>query len=358
MIERLAAKTTPLCFMPDGRLVCYQYGDIVLYCDNIELLRFPLFQSFKERILGRNKLFSRFMRLGIRSAIAIDNITIVLTVGNELYDLNICTGKLSDGFNCGEGVRPLILSSISNVNGFQDGVYFGGYLRNFEKNPVCIYHRKGVDKWEIVYTFPFGSINHVHNIIPDSYRKCLWILTGDFGKSAAIWRAKNGFKSVECVVGGEQKWRGCVAFAEPEGLIYATDAPFTKNHIYLLKEDGTAETICELPGSCIYGCQWNGNYVFSTTVEADGRNETMLRLLLGWKKGAGIIDRKVHLYVGNLKTGFKEAYKEQKDWWPFIFQFGAIRFPVGVNNSDTLFFQPIATKVNDMKLIGFEKDKT
>lgn len=35
---------------------------------------------------------------------------------------------------------------------------------------------------------------------------------------------------------------------------------------------------------------------------------------------------------------------------PFLFQFGAFKFPYGVNKTDTLYFQPIATVQNDLKL--------
>lgn len=354
MIESFAANTTPLCFMPDGKLVCYQHGAVVVYSEKKELLRFSLFQLFKDNKLGRNRTLSRFLRLGLRAAIAIDHKTIVMSKGNKLYDFNINTGELSDGFNCGDGVRALTLSYVSDIKGIDDGVYFGGYVHNFDKKSVNIYYRTGKDAWVVVYTFPEGTINHVHNVVPDSYRQCLWIFTGDFGESAAIWKVSNGFKKVERFVSGDQKWRACVAFAVPEGILYATDAPFAHNQIYLLKLDSTASIITNLPGSCIYGCQWKNNYVFSTTVEADGRDETLLRLLFGWKRGAGIKDRYVHVYVGNLKEGFNEIYKEKKDLWPFIFQFGAIKFPAGVNDSDMLYFQPVATKKNDLRLMVLE----
>lgn len=329
----------------------------MIYGEDNELLRFSLFQTFKERILGGNRLLTRFLRLGIRSAIAIDNKTIVMSMGNVLYDLNIITGELSAGFDCGDGVRPLTFSHVSDINGFAPGVYFGGYVHNFGRLPVSIYHRTGIDSWEVVYTFPKGTINHVHNVVPDPYRQCLWIFTGDFGESAAVWRVTDGFKSVERFVSGAQKWRGCVAFATPEGLLYATDAPFADNHIYLLNDDGSESILGDLAGSCIYGCQWKNQYVFSTAVEADGRNETILRLLFGWKKGAGIKDNYAHIYGGDLEKGFTEIYKEKKDIFPFIFQFGAIRFPAGRNNTSTLFFQPVALANNDLQLVSLIEEE-
>ena len=349
-IKKIAKITTPLCFMEDGRLICYQHGDIVVLKGRTETERASVLNSKKERVLGRNRILSRFLRLGVRAAEAIDNDTILLSVGNIIYELNLNTKILSKGFSCGEGVRPLLFTTVKGIDGFVDGVYFGGYVHNFEKEPVSIYHRKGCDEWEVVYTFPKGTINHVHSIITDPYRNCLWVLTGDFEESAAIWKVEDGFKKVERFVSGSQKWRGCVAFATQEGLLYATDAPFAQNNVYLLKDDRTVSSVCGLSGSCIYGCQWKDKYVFSTVVEPDGRNETLLRLLFGWKRGAGITDSYARIYAGSISGGFKEVYKEKKDLLPFIFQFGAFRFPTGTNMTANLCFQPVATKNNDMVL--------
>ena len=49
---------------------------------------------------------------------------------------------------------------------------------------------------------------------------------------------------------------------------------------------------------------------------------------------------------------FKEIYKEKKDGMPlYTFQFGVFKFPAGVNNTDALYFQPVATRKNDQCLV-------
>lgn len=341
----ISRNTSPLCFMPDGRLVCYSKGHVMLINDGTEAGRIPVAASKKEMFLGWSRHASRLFRLGIRTATAIDDENILFSVGNSIYEANLTTGMISCGWYCGDGVRPLAFSTVKGINGFIDGIYFGGYLQNNEKQPVSIYLRKGEDCWDNIFTFPEGEINHVHNIIEDSYRDCLWIFTGDFGDAAAIWKVSNGFKKVERVAYGNQKWRGCVAFALPEGLLYATDAPFADDFIYLLNpESMVLKELFPIHGSCIYGCQWKNQFVFSSTVEADGRDETIWKLLFSRKRGSGIVDTYVRMYIGNPTQGFKVVYKEKKDWLPFIFQFGAFRFPTGVNNSDTLYFQPVAAK--------------
>ena len=320
--------------------------------------RIPMPVRCKERLLGGSRCMSRLLRLGVRTAVAIDETGAVLCLGNKLYEINIDSCTISDGWNCGRGIRPLSMTIVKNINGFQDGIYFGGYLGNKEKNPVHIYHRIGQDQWEIVYTFPERTINHVHCIVTDPYRQCLWVFTGDFDEAAAIWKVTNNFKKMECVVCNNQQFRGCVAYAVHEGLLYATDAPNADNFIYLLNpETIKIQPIFPLHGSCIYGCQWNDNYVFSSTVEGDGQTPDRLRLFFNGDRGDGIKDNYVHLYLGNHNKGFREIYKEEKDCWSFLFQFGVFKFPYGYNNTDTLYFQPMATKRNDLSLMAY-KEKT
>ena len=76
----------------------------------------------------------------------------------------------------------------------------------------------------------------------------------------------------------------------------------------------------------------------------------MVKLLFSKKRGAGIKDEFEHMIWGNLEIGFRDIYKEKKDIMPFLFQFGAFKFPYGVNKTDTLYFQPIASVQNDLKL--------
>lgn len=343
--------------MPDGRLLCYRRGKVLVLKDNRIEKTISIHISTKERLLGWSRLMLRLFRFGVRSSIALDNDVVILNIGNTLYELNVESEKLSTGWFCGEGVRPLQFTKVEGIDGFTDGIYFGGYLGNMEKKPVHIYRRIGMDKWVVVYTFSEGLINHVHNIVPDPYRNCLWFFTGDFDDASAIWKITNNFKKVERIACNDQKYRGCVVFAISEGLLYATDAPFADDYIYLMNlETNEVKEICPICGSCIYGCQWKDKYVFSSTVEGDGRNTPKMEFLFGRKRGAGIKDEYVHMYIGDLKDGFREIYKEKKDSMPYYtFQFGVFKFPYGISNCSVLYFQPIATKKNDQNLMGYSE---
>ena len=185
-IQQISSKAAPLCHLPGGGLVCYHRGRIcVLRAGTVET-QINLRIGGKERLLGWNNWMSRLFRFGIRAAIAIDKNHVLLSSGQYIFELDLVRGELSPGWNCGEGIRPLALSVISEINGFSNGVYFGGYLHNDEKKPVSIYRRKAIDDWEVVFTFPEGVVNHVHSVVADSFRQCVWVLTGDFDAAAAI----------------------------------------------------------------------------------------------------------------------------------------------------------------------------
>lgn len=351
MIKRSSNCISPLCYLPSGKLVCYRWGKLIILEKGRIINTYSLFSNIIECWLGRINPFYRFLRLGIRAAIALDNDHILLSIGNMLYEYCFSEKKLSDGYSLVERIRPLIFTEIKNIKGFRDGIVFGGYLSNEEKKAVHIYRRTGIDQWEIVNDFPAGSITHVHNLVPDPYRNCVWGMTGDFNDESAIWKITDDFRKMERLFYGDQKYRGCVGFALPEGLLYATDSPFQDDYIYLMKDDFTFEVIIPISGSCIYGCQWKDEFVFSSTVEPDGLNQTTWQFYTQRKRGKGIKDDYVHLYCGNLNKGFREIYKEKKDRWPMIFQFGVFKFPQGWNKSDTLYFQPVATNKNDLSLM-------
>ena len=353
-MNKMGKILAPLCFLPSGRLLCYHLGHMLILEEGKLVKSFRIFNDKKELIIGRFRYLYRLLRLGVRAAWALDEEHILLSIGNMIYELNIADESLSTGYFCGDGIRPLIFTQVEDIISLDEGVYFGGYLGNIDKKSVDIYKRIGVDKWEVVYTFPQGTINHVHAIVNDPYRDCLWIFTGDFDEASAIWKVTDNFKKVERVCCNDQKYRGCVVFALPEGLLYATDAPFADDFIYLMNPtDYSVKMIAPIDGSCIYGCQWQDKYVFSTTVEGDGRNTSRMEFYFGRKRGTGIKDEYVHMYCGNLKEGFKEIYKERKDCMPYYtFQFGVFKFPYGVNKTDTLYFQPVATRDNDLRLMS------
>lgn len=350
-------KYFPVCFLTkDLLLVEKKLSFYILDLNNGEKKKLiKLHLSGKARIINQIPLFSRIFRGGIRSGIKVSEKIVLFVVNKTIYELDIENKQISNGYSTSDRSRPLVFSKIFNINGFQDGIYFGGYKGNPNKEPISIYQRIKTDQWEEVYQFPYNAIEHIHNIIADPYKNIIYILTGDFDNSAGIWIAENGFKNVFPLLTGKQEYRGCVGFPTPVGLVYATDSPFLKNSLRLLKCNnriGDTEHIMDINGPCIYGCQWGNDFVFSTSVEGDGRNTSIWNILFGNKRGQGIIENASFIYKGNLIDGFNEIYKVKKDILPFIpFQFGVLIFPSGLNESTYLPVYHVSTLKNNMNTI-------
>lgn len=342
-------KLIPLLYLHTGDILAYKYGNFFILDQNTYAVKdkITLSLGWKEKYLSRIGLIGRLLRLGIRNAHQIDDKTVVFFVNKRLYEYHIEKKQIIEGFIPPSGIRALNIISINEVTGFDDMVVFGGYLSNINKEEVSIYKRVDCRHWEPIYTFKQGVVNHIHNLIPDQKNGCVWILSGDFDNAAAIWKATNNFRIVEPVVSGTQNSRSCVAFPVDRGLLYATDTPFYLNSICLLEKVNNtwkSTKIMDIAGSCIYGCRIGENFVFSTTVEPDGR-DTGISSLFKFKRGKGISDCYAHLYIGTLEKGFQEIYKVKKDiWFPVLFQFGTLKFPAGINRTKELLAEHVATK--------------
>jgi hypothetical protein len=302
---------------------------------------------------SRFNLISRLLRLGVRLSVSISENKKLVVFNKCFYEIDIAQSSYEFVFTILRGNRPLSIANVEHIDDFDSTLYFGEYFSNFKREQVNIYKRLNDKSWIIVYTFPKDAIEHIHAIIPDEFRKCLWILTGDFDNASGIWMAKNNFKQVIPILIGSQKFRACVAFPVPEGLIYATDSQFEGNSVRLLRNENgqwISDFICDLNGPVIYGCKVKDKMFFSTSVEGDSHMKPFLLKYLDRIPGPGINENSSTIVGGDLKNGFNILYKNKKDNFPFIlFQFGVITFPSGQNNSDYLFSFNIALKNNDLQ---------
>lgn len=307
------------------------------------------------------KIISRIFRADIRLAVQIKKDTYLIVFNKYFYKIDIKNRKYEKTFLVPRGRRPLSITNVQNIKNFMPGLYFGEYFQNFDKCEVNIYRTIDGSNWEIIYTFPRGTIEHIHGIVEDPYFSCIWILTGDFGNSSAIWMAQNDFKLVEPVLSGDQMFRSCVAFPTKSGLLYATDSQFEKNSIRLLKKTGNrwlSTFIHEINGPAIYGCQLGHKYYFSTSVEGNPEKMNKILKYLDKKPGPGILENYSHIIEGDLDSGFSTIFKAEKDLLPFfLFQFGVFTFPTGENNTSKLVANPIGLKRLKSKSLIFNYEK-
>ena len=356
---KVLKKSKPLLFLSENQLVLYRRNRIYLYnidSDNLEYLA-SFEYSIKHFLFSSISLLSRLLRLNFCNAVMLDDNHVLLVFNRSYYELDLRKMSLYRGMFVSRGSRPLNMVRVEDIEGFDDGLYYGEYFDNANRGEVFVKQIFSKDRERIVYTFPPNTIYHVHNLLPDKNNQCVWIFTGDLNNESGIWKATNNFSKVEPVKIGSQLYRACIAFIVPEGILYATDSQEETNYICLLyEEDGEYKVrkIQEISGPVIYGTKYRDGYCFSTTVEPAivkkySRKE-MLRYLLTLKKGKGVKDYKSHLYLGSLKNGFRDIYSAKKDLLPMgLFQFGALMFPKTNNNYvPKLVVYQVATVNGDM----------
>ena len=352
-------------FLKNFKIICHLNNGLILISRGHKIFSYnpktlktsflnKLPTPFYLKIISYSKLLSRMFRYGVNLGLQKDESSVLLIFNKKIYNLDLDDNRIYESFNLKRGSRPLNITNITNIDGFDDQVCFGEYFMNFKKKDVHIYTLDRNSNWKVSFTFPEGEIEHIHNIVPDKNRNLIWILTGDFDNSSAIWIAENNFNNVYPVLRGEQDYRACVAFPTNEGLLYGTDTQFQQNSIRLLYKEKEWKTrkILDINGPVIYGSKFKDDFYFSTSVEGESSEKGKYIQYFDRTIGKGVITNYSHIVKGNLKNGFKVVYKNKKDIYPFIlFQFGTLVFPTGENKSDSVFFNVNALKKHDQSIV-------
>ena len=228
------------------------------------------------------------------------------------------------------GTRPL------HITATPDGrVFWGEYFDNPRRDEVHIYASADSGRiWDIVYTFPRGTIRHVHNIIFDEYDRCLWVLTGDDADECTILRASPDFSQVEVVFCGDQQARAVAFVPTRDAVYFASDTPLETNHIYRMdRSDGRVRAVAKVASSSIQGCRVGDSIFFSTMAEPSAINAADSVCLYGGKGAAW------------------QCLKQwRKDRWPLrFFQYGNAFLPTGRNDTDLLAVSTIAVEPGDVQ---------
>lgn len=284
-------------------------------------------------ITSRSALTYRLVRDGFHALVVLDDQTMVGAVPGALVTRTPGSDEFHVTHQVQRGTRPLHVTAVPSGS-----IYWGEYFDNREGAEVHIYVSTDRGRtWQIAYTFPAGSIRHVHNIVYDRWRDCLWILTGDEGPECKVLRASYDLlsmeRSVEVVLAGNQQARAVAAIPTQNGLYLATDTPFEKNHVYRLDREGNIEQVADLASSSIFGCQVGEAMFFSTMIEPSAVNTS----------------REVHLAGSRDGTNWQVLACWKKDNLPMrYFQYGNAFLPDGENSTRYLAATTIAVETDDL----------
>jgi hypothetical protein len=319
----------------------------VLDCGTIEVI-FSVPVGWITSLLMCSRLFTRIFRLGVYRA-ALHGHVYLVCIGRKLYSYDKINRKIATELVFEKGHGPLSFCHVRGLEGFENTLYFGEYFSDDKLDRIRIFKRLPNGRWRVVYTFQEGRINHIHSLVADAANNCIWILTGDFGSAAAIYRAYDDFQNVEVIVQGEQIHRACIAFPSEGGLIYATDTQFEMNTIRRLFKGPSGwltEQLHEVNGPVVYGCELKDYHVFSTVVEPGEPKSSLLRTLFDREKGPGVVHNRVEVVALNKKTKtLTQVIADEKDSWPArLCQFGSVMFAEHSANSNQIYAYFTATK--------------
>lgn len=282
---------------------------------------------------GMGRWFRRMARTNDKVGVQLGEGRYLVANREAIFAVETNTGRAEPVRRLRDGWRPLQFSRIEGVNGFDNSVCYGEYAGdNLARRAVSVWRSQdGGREWSEAYRFPAGEVEHVHGLVGDPYRGCVWILTGDYDKAAGIWMANENFSSVAPVSRGAQIFRACVGFPVPEGLLYATDSHLSPNSIRLLHEQGgkwCSTPLHPLRGPCVYGSTVGDHFAFSTVVEPPHAFRSRLVNLLDPRVGPGVAGRTAELVLGNMSRGFGTVLEGKADALPKgLFGFSTIRLP-------------------------------
>ena len=295
------------------------------------------FASFRpawwRNLTSRNSLTSRLMRDGFHSLAMVHaaggDHTAIGAVPGAIVTRTPGGGQFHITHRIRRGTRPLHITAVPGGN-----IYWGEYFDNRERAEVHIFaSADGGETWQAAYTFPAGTIRHIHNIVYDRWEDCLWILTGDEGPECKVLRATCDLQSVEVVLAGNQQARAVAAIPMRDALYLSTDTPFEGNHILRLTRDGRVKELADMASSSIFGCCAGEAVFFSTMVEPSEANRA----------------REVHIVGSADRSDWQVLARWQKDRWPMrYFQYGNVSLPDGENRTHYLAATTVAVERDDL----------
>jgi hypothetical protein len=344
-----------------GKIYGYIKGSIVrtdFELREIEWLCDLPLVKFKFKWLTRFRLVDRILRLSPTIGY-IQNGQLFIVRRSDIFRLDINKKILVKEFTIPDGRRALSLSEILLETG-EKNLVFGEYFDNPNRSKVNIWGRfSASNAWRILATIPAGEIEHIHTI--KQIQDDVWILTGDFEKSAGIWKSNNQFLSIQPILRYSQQYRGAWITSLKGRVFYATDTQMEENNVYEMTNldcDTPRVRICgALTGSSIYDAHAIDRHYFSTTVESGPPSGSILVDIFDMRRGPGIKSKTAHIMTLGTTGEVETIYSANKDFLPFrLAQFGTFTFPSGSHSSNTVVAYGIGLQGNDDICLVLRKD--
>ncbi len=227
--------------------------------------------------------------------------------------------------------RPCrVLRSACAIDNHGD-LYFGEYVMNDARGEIRVYrYRPGAGSLEVAYTFPPGSVRHIHGVYFDRFASALLCLTGDDDRECRMLRTDDGFRTMHTVGEGDETWRAVSMLFDEAAMSYGMDAEFRANHFYRMdRSTGARTSLAEVSGTVYYSKQIGKELFFTTSAE----------------NGSARKARVAAIWTVSADGECVEIARFQKDpWHGTLFQFGTIHFPYATMSTENLYFSVVGVK--------------
>lgn len=278
------------------------------------------------KLLSYSRLLSRLTRSEVKDLVVLQDGSRICIARKGIFLAEAQQSTYRKVFNITCGSRPLNICKDS-----EDILYFGEYFNNPERKAVHVYTSADSGKsWHRCYTFPAGSIRHIHGIFYDKYENVLWFLTGDFVEECIIGNSSDGFRTINVVAKGDQQYRAAQLLFFPDCMIYGTDTEYEQNYIYMMdRKTLKRERMQPVQGSVLSACKVGQCAFISTTVEPSQVN----------------LDKHSYIWYSQDKYVWSPLLRYKKDsLLSHLFQYGRIEFMRGEIDSRYLCYTGHALK--------------
>lgn len=323
-VQKKYKKYEKIHFFQDGELIASSLNVIYVLLEGVSLkIKLPI-SPFK-RFIGFFRVFRRLLRLDMCNVFLISDQLLIIRKG-IVYNYDLTERKLHKTLSLKQ-CNNILHQSICRT---PDGrVFFGEYGNNPNREPVDIYVSKNKGKsWEIAYTFPKGSIRHVHGCYYDRFTNKIWTLTGDLEGENLIQISDLDFNNIEVLGDGSQKFRAVNLFFKEAEVHWIMDSPIEKNYQFVYNR--ITKKITKLN-------HFNGPIWYLKRLE-DG----FFLAASSVEKGKGVLSSQACLYGSKNLINWEIIEKFEKDFLPMpYFKWGVLAFSEGKQKSSgfTIHFE-------------------
>jgi len=204
-----------------------------------------------------------------------------------------------------------------------DGTIVFGEYGNGRRRPIRLFASRDRGRtFSEIFRFPVGDVAHIHNVIFDPARGHFWVLAGDRDHEPGFGILSADLRHFEWFMRGDQRFRAVTFFDFGDRLLYGTDSEVERNGVlWLDKETGKTERLCEIEGSCLHACRYGSVLVLSTTVEPSEVNR----------------DDHACLWVSRDGDHWTRIWRARKDRWSGdYFQYASLVLPAGSTEQELL----------------------